>query len=106
VYVGLYALLALFYVLIDGAKNLPILNSKRQQIFDPLRGEATTVELLYGPPKAIKTLTCMDQRTFKLLLDRLVNEYELRLQECILVEQKLIIFMAIYRGGLSMRIAG
>jgi hypothetical protein len=64
------------------------------------------VELLYGPLKAIKTLTRMDQRTFKLLLDRLVNEYELRPQECILVEQKLIIFMAIYGGGLGIRMAG
>ncbi len=60
VYTGLHALLVLFHVLIDGAKNLPILNSKRQQIFDPLRGKVTTVELLYGPPKAIKTLTCID----------------------------------------------
>ena len=63
------------------------------------RGEATTVELLYGPPKAIKTLTRMDQRTFKLLLDRLVNEYKLRPQEYISAEQKLMIFIAIYRGG-------
>ena len=106
VYAGLYALLALFYVLIDGAKNLPISNSKRQQIFNPLRGKATTVELLYGPPKAIKTLTRMDQRTFKLLLDRLVNEYELRPQEYISAEQKLMIFMAICGGGLGMRMAG
>ena len=75
-------------------------------MFDPLRGEATTVELLYGPPKAIKTLTCMDQRTFKLLLDRLVNEYELCPQECILVEQKLMIFMVIYGEGLNIRMAG
>ena len=59
-YVGLYTLLALFHVLIKGAKNLPILNSKRQQIFKPLRGKATMIELLYGPPKAIKTLTYMD----------------------------------------------
>ena len=105
-YAGLYALLALFHVLIKGAKNLPISNSKRQQIFDPLRGKATIVELLYGPPKAIKTLTCIDQRTFKLLLNRLVNEYELRPQEYISAEQKLMIFMALYRGGLSMRIVG
>ena len=74
-------------------------------MFDSLRGEATTVELLYGPPKAIKTLTCIDQRTFKLLLDRLVNKYKLRPQECISAKQKLMIFMAIYRGGLSIRMA-
>jgi len=72
-------LLALFHVLIKGAKNLPILNSKRQQIFNPLRSKAIIVELLYGPPKVIKTLTYMDQRTFKLLLNRLVNKYKLRL---------------------------
>ena len=93
-------------MLINGVKNLPISNSKRQQIFNPLRGKATTVELLYGPPKAIKTLTRMDQRTFKLLLDRLVNEYELRPQEYISAEQKLMIFMAICGGGLGMRMAG
>ena len=105
-YTGLYALLALFYILIKGTKNLPILNSKRQQIFDPLRGKATIVELLYGPPKVIKTLTRMDQRMFKLLLDRLVNKYKLRPQECISAEQKLIIFMALYGGGLSIRMVG
>ena len=105
VYAGLYALLGLFHVLIDGAKNLPILNSKRQQIFNPLRGKATTVELLYSPLKAIKMLTHIDQRMFKLLLNQLVNEYKLRPQECISAEQKLMIFMAIYGGGLSIRIA-
>ena len=104
VYTGLYALLALFHVLIDSVKNLPISNNKRQQIFNPLRGEATTVELLYSPLKAIKMLTYIDQRTFKLLLNWLVNKYELRPQECISAEQKLMIFMAIYRGGLSIRI--
>ena len=49
-------------------------------------------------------LTYMDQRTFKLLLNRLVNKYKLRPQEYILAEQKLIIFIVIYRGGLSIRI--
>src|SRR6266702_7765995 len=90
VYAGLYALLALFHVLINGAKNLPISNSKRQQMFNPLRGKATTVELLYGPPKAIKTLTHIDQRTFKLLLNWLINKYKLHPQECISAEQKLM----------------
>ena len=106
VYIGLYTLLALFHVLINSAKNLPILNNKRQQIFNPLRGKTTIVELLYSPLKAIKTLTCIDQRMFKLLLDWLVNEYKLRPQEYISAEPKLMIFIAIYRGGLSIRIAG
>jgi len=51
-------------------------------------------------------LTYIDQRTFKLLLDWLVNEYELRLQECISAEQKLMIFMVIYGEGLNIRMAG
>src|SRR6266700_7115136 len=105
VYIGLYTLLALFHVLINSAKNLPILNNKRQQIFNPLRGKTTIVELLYSPLKAIKMLTYIDQRTFKLLLNWLINKYKLHPQECISAEQKLMIFIAIYRGGLNIKMA-
>jgi len=38
---------------------------------------------------------------FKLLLNRLVDDYGLYTQEGILAEQKLIIFIARYGGGLS-----
>lgn len=44
----------------------------RQQIVNSLRGEARTVELLFGLPQAInKTLTWLDQELFVLLLNRL-----------------------------------
>ena len=38
---------------------------------------------------------------FKLLLNRLVDDYRLYTQEGISAEQKLIMFIARYRGGLS-----
>ena len=47
---GLLALLALFQVLIDYAKNLPTADIRHQQLVNPLRGEIVTVELLYGSP--------------------------------------------------------
>lgn len=103
---GLLALLALFQVLIDCAKNLPAADTRRQQLVNPLRGEIVTVELLYGPPKAIKSVTRLDQRTFQLLLEQLVNQYNLREQEGISAAQKLMIFMAIVGGGQSMRYIG
>jgi len=84
-------------------KNLPALNSRRQQLVNPLCGKARTIELLYGPPQALKTLTRLNQRMFKLLLNRLVNGYKLHTQEGVSVEQKLIMFMARYRGGLTRR---
>ena len=40
---------------------------------------------------------------FKLLLNQLINGYKLYIQEGISVEQKLIMFMARYRGGLTGR---
>ena len=101
---SLLALLALIQILIDYAKSLPAPSRKRQQIVDPLRGEARTVELLLGPPQAIKTLTRLNQELFVLLLDRLVNEYSLSRQEGVLAAQKLIIFIAICRGRLSQRL--
>ena len=51
---GLYALLTLFHVLIECAKQLPSNGGWRQQIVDPLHGERKMIKLLYGPPQAIK----------------------------------------------------
>ena len=100
---GLYALLTLFHVLIECAKQLPSSGGRRQQLIDPLRGERKTIELLYGPPQEIKTVTRLNQQSFKLLLDQLVNKYNLCPQEGLSAAQKLIIFMSICGGGLSMR---
>jgi len=100
---GLYALLTLFHVLIEYAKQLPSSGGRRQQIVGPLRGERKTIELLYGPPRAIKTVTRLDQRSFKLLLNQLVNKYSLYPQAGLSAAQKLMIFMSICGGGLSMR---
>ena len=100
---GLYALLTLFHILIECAKQLPSSGGRRQQIIDPLRGERKTIELLYGPPQAIKTVTRLDQQSFKLLLNRLVNKYSLCPQAGLSAAQKLMIFMSICGGGLSMR---
>ena len=55
--IGLWALLGLLYMLIEAANNLPAASGKRQQLIDPLRGKGKTVELLYGPPQALKTVT-------------------------------------------------
>jgi len=44
-------------MLIEAANNLPIASGKRQQLVDPLRGKGKTVELLYGPSQALKTIT-------------------------------------------------
>jgi len=44
-------------MLIEAANNLPAASGKRQQLVDPLRGKGKTVELLYGPPQALKTVT-------------------------------------------------
>ena len=101
--VGLYALLTLFYVLIECAKQLPSSGGRRQQLIDPLRSERKTIKLLYGPPQAIKTVTRLNQQSFKLLLNQLVNKYNLCLQEGLSAAQKLMIFMLICGGGLSMR---
>ena len=38
---------------------------------------------------------------FKLLLNWLISDYELYIQEGISAEQKLMMFMAKYRGGLT-----
>ena len=46
---SLLALLALIQMLIDYVKSLPTPSRRRQQIIDPLRGEARTVELLLRP---------------------------------------------------------
>ena len=96
-------MISLLHMLIECARNLPVLNSRRQQLVDPLRGEARTVELLYGPPQALKTVTRLDQRMFKLLLNRLVSDYGLYAQEGISAEQKLMMFMARCGGGLTGR---
>ena len=74
---SLLALLVLIQILIDYTKSLPAPSRRRQQIINPLRGKARTVELLLGPLQAIKTLTRLNQELFVLLLDRLINEYNL-----------------------------
>jgi len=73
-------------MLIEAANNLPIASGKRQQLINPLRGKRKTVELLYGPPQALKTVTRLNQQMFKLLLNRLVNDYGLYTQEGISAE--------------------
>jgi hypothetical protein len=78
---GVPAIISLLYILIKCIKNLPALNGRRQQLINPLRGKARTIELLYGPPQALKTVTRLNQRMFKLLLNRLVNDYKLHTQE-------------------------
>jgi hypothetical protein len=88
-------------MLIECIKNLPVLNGRRQQLINPFRGKVRTIELLYGPPQALKTVTRLNQRMFKLLLNRLVNNYELYTQEGISVEQKLMIFIARCGGRLT-----
>ena len=98
---GLWALLGLLHILIEAANNLPTASGKRQQLVNPLRGEGKTVELLYGPPQALKTVTRLNQRMFKLLLNRLINNYGLYAQEGISAEQKLMMFIARCGGGLS-----
>jgi len=88
-------------MLIKATNNLPAASGKRQQLVNPLRGKGKTVELLYGPPQALKTVTRLNQRIFKLLLNQLINDYGLYTQEGISAEQKLIMFIARYRGSLS-----
>ena len=58
--IGVLAIISLLYVLIEYVKNLLVLNGRRQQLIDPFRGEARTIELLYGPPQALKTVTRLD----------------------------------------------
>ena len=58
------------------------------------------IELLYGP---LKTVTRLNQRMFKLLFNRLVNNCELHAQEGIPAEQKLMVFMARCGCGLTAR---
>ena len=48
---GVIAIISLLYVLIECVKNLLVLNGRRQQLVDPLRGEVRMIELLYGPPQ-------------------------------------------------------
>ena len=44
-------------MLIKYIRNLLVLNSRRQQLINPLRGKVRIVELLYSPPQALKTVT-------------------------------------------------
>ena len=55
--IGVLAMISLLYILIKYTRNLLALNSRRQQLVNPLRGKVRTVELLYGPPQALKTVT-------------------------------------------------
>jgi len=48
-------------MLIKATNNLPTASGKRQQLINPLRGKGKTVELLYGPPQALKMVTRLNQ---------------------------------------------
>jgi hypothetical protein len=58
--IGVLAIISLLYILIKCVKNLLVLNGRRQQLVNPLRGKVRTIELLYSPPQALKTLTCLN----------------------------------------------
>ena len=47
---GVLAMISLLYMLIKYTRNLLVLNGRRQQLINPLRGKVRIVELLYGPP--------------------------------------------------------
>ena len=54
--IGVLAIISLLYILIKNIKNLLVLNSRRQQLINLFRGKVRTIELLYGPPQALKTV--------------------------------------------------
>jgi hypothetical protein len=53
---GVLAMILLLYILIKCVKNFLVLNGRRQQLINPFRGKVRTIELLYSPLQAFKTV--------------------------------------------------